>query len=680
MIYPELFEAARAAYGAGLCVLPAGPGKHPPIKWAQYQSERMGPDELERHLAGVEGIGYVCGAVSGNLLMIELERRAVDHGLLERFMEHPLVERIAAGYYEKSASGGVHLLVRCTGPVGGSDRLARDADNKVLIESRGESGFTVAAPSGGRTHPKGGSWKLLRGGVETIVILTPEELLELLEFCRSFDRSPLDTSTDKTTAKTNRAPLSTGDDDRPGAVFNRTGTWDDVGLWDAGWQKHPTKGVGLELTRPGKDPREGHSATLNYEGNDRLIVFSTETPFETYPETYSKFAAYAVLNHGGDFSAASSALRALGYGEKPERPVRNLPGAGSEKPVESEASPNAAVEGSDLADCIVPWNTMRREHEPDLIEGWLQAGVVSLLAGDGDTGKTMCEVAMDCCVATHTQWLGTSVSKDAGPVIYWGAEDPSAIPDRIAAWEEHNGIRVPPDRLHVVDVPPGLHLTLKDLSWLAAIERKAIAIGASKITVDTVSVAGGLVSENDNAEVGAMIAGCVRLANATSAHISILVHTPKGGSGPRGASAFRDNVRQVLEIVVDKEGSTLKMTKNNNGPKPRPHRFEIVGVSGIRKIRGQEPQSVGVMVLDASAAAGRAEDDEIVFEVLRSLGGEVGPVAISKLHSAIAVDLGWTRQKVYRWRDRMKPSHRIEVVGRDGLRIPAPSLVSDLLA
>jgi hypothetical protein len=62
--------------------------------------------------------------------------------------------------------------------------------------------------------------------------------------------------------------------------------------------------------RPGKT--EGSSATTRDDGG--LYVFSTSTEFE--PEVpYSKFGALAVLEHGGDHSAAAAALRLAGYGE-----------------------------------------------------------------------------------------------------------------------------------------------------------------------------------------------------------------------------------------------------------------------------------------------------------------------------------------------------------------------------
>ena len=71
--------------------------------------------------------------------------------------------------------------------------------------------------------------------------------------------------------------------------------------------------AGLQSWRwPGKS--HGTSATVNYGGADLLHVFSQNAaPFEA-AKSYSKFAAFALLNYGGDFRAASAALRAAGYG------------------------------------------------------------------------------------------------------------------------------------------------------------------------------------------------------------------------------------------------------------------------------------------------------------------------------------------------------------------------------
>ncbi|MCR4338771.1 MAG: YfjI family protein, partial [Gemmatimonadaceae bacterium] len=59
---------------------------------------------------------------------------------------------------------------------------------------------------------------------------------------------------------------------------------------------------------------QGISATTNYHDSDLLYVFSTSVAEFTPEEGYSKFRAYALLNHGGDFTAAARALKAEGYG------------------------------------------------------------------------------------------------------------------------------------------------------------------------------------------------------------------------------------------------------------------------------------------------------------------------------------------------------------------------------
>ncbi|MFP3360387.1 hypothetical protein R0K17_24030, partial [Planococcus sp. SIMBA_143] len=84
-----------------------------------------------------------------------------------------------------------------------------------------------------------------------------------------------------------------------------------------GWQVHHRAGAETHWTRPGKSTTEGPSATTREDGG--LYVFSTSTAFD--PEVpYSKFGAYAVLEHGGDHAAAARALAADGFTDRPVAP------------------------------------------------------------------------------------------------------------------------------------------------------------------------------------------------------------------------------------------------------------------------------------------------------------------------------------------------------------------------
>lgn len=102
---------------------------------------------------------------------------------------------------------------------------------------------------------------------------------------------------------------------RPGDKFNDERTWYEI-LEPHGWQPCDKSFPHAQFdnwTRPGKDA--GISATTGVrsggahglEPSDLFYVFTTSTQFEA-ERGYDKFSVFAILNHGGDFSAAAAAL------------------------------------------------------------------------------------------------------------------------------------------------------------------------------------------------------------------------------------------------------------------------------------------------------------------------------------------------------------------------------------
>ncbi len=82
-----------------------------------------------------------------------------------------------------------------------------------------------------------------------------------------------------------------------------------------GWALHHTQGRVRYWTRPGKDPRDGPSASSGRHPQwDRLWVFTDAAPGLDANQLYTKFDAYRWLEHGGDVRAATAALRRAGYG------------------------------------------------------------------------------------------------------------------------------------------------------------------------------------------------------------------------------------------------------------------------------------------------------------------------------------------------------------------------------
>ena len=80
-----------------------------------------------------------------------------------------------------------------------------------------------------------------------------------------------------------------------------------------GWTEHHRHGNVTYWTRPGKDPRLGHSATTNAKGTDRLIAFSSAVHHLVEPwdgtgraTSYDRFSWYAI--HAQTITSASAHL------------------------------------------------------------------------------------------------------------------------------------------------------------------------------------------------------------------------------------------------------------------------------------------------------------------------------------------------------------------------------------
>ena len=313
-----VLTAALDALSLGLNVFPPtedGEKRPDTNEWGSRQRQRTTAAEVQRWYAnGRTGLGFICGAVSGGLELFEFEGRAVEAGMADDFVDlaeatglGEVLTRIAEGYTERSPSGGVHWLYRCTET--SCTKLARQPDDLPLIETKGEGGYVITAPSHGRVHETGQPWVLANGGFATIATISPEERAALHRLARTFDQKPKLLVDAITKTKT------TGDADgwkvRPGDDFAARTSWAEL-LEPHGWVRLFTAANGNQhWRRPGK--ALGTSATISDKGEGVLYVFSSSTSFEP-DRGYSKFSAYVVLDHNGDADAAAKELVARNFG------------------------------------------------------------------------------------------------------------------------------------------------------------------------------------------------------------------------------------------------------------------------------------------------------------------------------------------------------------------------------
>jgi hypothetical protein len=316
-------DTAVAARKAGIVVLPAAAdgSKRPALAWQEYQQRQPTDAELSRWFpkdGGPEGIGFICGTVSGGLELLEFEDAAsvVEFKMLAKEAGlWPLVSKIEMGYCEETPGGGVHWLYRVPEPLPNTKLAAmpcpetcdkhETGTTHVLIETRGEGGWVVVAPSNGSTHPSGRPYVLRAGGLPIHTMLTTEERDTLFDLARSLDRMP------KREFKTSSRPVDPATvGTRPGDLWAAATDWPEI---LRGFTYRFQHGPETYWARPGAKTH-GHDVTTNYRGSDLMYVFSSSVAGFEPDTTYSKFATFAILNHGGDFGAAARDLVSKGYG------------------------------------------------------------------------------------------------------------------------------------------------------------------------------------------------------------------------------------------------------------------------------------------------------------------------------------------------------------------------------
>ncbi|MFF9582461.1 bifunctional DNA primase/polymerase [Streptomyces achromogenes] len=397
----DLRAAARELHDAGLCVLPikADGTKKPAVSWLGYKVERTTPDQHDTWFRGDRdrGIAVVYGAVSGNVELIEFEGLAIREGLLDEVTE--IMEAsglgepwsaILNGWVTESPSGGRHYRVRIDGgPVPPNRKLASrlaqedewDASERqrvaekpntkimrVLIETRGEGGYGLVEPSSGTVHATGRPYVRLAGSPATIPVLDADTVDAIRDVCRMVDQMPAPEA--PKTAPPPREPLP-GGGLRPGEDFEARADWTDIlrgtfrpiitrghtTYW--GW----ADGVGGVKATTGRDPEK-----------DRLWVFATGSEF-TADVPYSKFGAYTLLEHSGNFKAAATALRREGYGTEPPRrrlsPVPAQHFADGSSALDPAPDPQDGFEGGPQLRAVPSRPELDITNEADAIDGIL---------------------------------------------------------------------------------------------------------------------------------------------------------------------------------------------------------------------------------------------------------------------------------------------------------------------
>jgi len=390
----KLLDHARACLSAGLCVLPANRAEKRPAvgQWKRYRRRLPTEAELTAWFAnGPDAVCILCGRVSHNAEMIDFD---AGGELFDAWAAHIPPDLLAKLVIEKTRRDGRHVCYLCEREVCGNMKLAQRRDGEkivTLIETRGEGGLFLCAPTPG--------YEVIQGDLCDLPVLTEAErdvLLrtawELNEYVPPVVDCPTHSAIVDQRGGMSVEPCGSRPEnaDRPGDVFNARGDVRTV-LEQHGWVR-VKGGVNEYWRRPGK--ATGWSATLK---DGVFYVFSANAgPFEPN-RAYSPFAVYTLLEHGGDWSRAASALRAQGYGSPPSLMSMSSPATA---PL-VDAAP-IKLEPLTVRRLIATFPELRKP----VIHGLLRQGETMNLISAPKMGKSWLVTDLALSIATGRDWLG----------------------------------------------------------------------------------------------------------------------------------------------------------------------------------------------------------------------------------------------------------------------------------
>lgn len=312
-----------------------------------------------------------------------------------------------------TGSGGRHIYFLTDQPIRNeaSGRLG------VGIDIRGVGGQVVAPPS---THPNGKTYEWVEG--KSIAQQPPANMPLWMVLIL----------TDKPTEDLpvlHQPSTSLLEEDGPASRYCAATTWHDL-LRQDGWTLAHTDQTGeSHWTRPGKDIREGTSATTGWQGKDIIKVFTTS--ITNLPAgAYTRFGYTASMHHNGDRSAFAKKLL---QDNKPLIPV-----------TQPAITDNILINWEDF------WN-QTFPAEDWLVEPVIPRNQLVVIFAPGGTGKSLLALYIAAALATGKEIFAEP--KPPTNVLYMDYEMSQAVLyERLTAMGYDKDTDL--TRLHYASLPP----------------------------------------------------------------------------------------------------------------------------------------------------------------------------------------------------------------------------------
>lgn len=527
----KMLDAALDLIEQGFHIIPILPGEKRPA-WGKWTEKATTDPEFATQwwtAQPTHGVGIATGHDGVFVIDEDIANGKTGDDTMRRLeQEHG---ELPATLTTRTGSGGRHRFLRAPDGI----EIRNDAGKRLGpgVDIRGVGGQVVAPPT---PHPNGNAYTWVD---YSEIAEAPDWLLELLaDPPAHVGPEPARVDTDL-------------DDDRPGTRFAAATTWDQL-LTADGWTPHHQDANGEQhWTRPGKERREGTSATVGYQGLDILHVFTSSVAGLDPDTSYNRFGYYTATQHGGDHTAAARALRdtqdrdeIAAWLRTATRPLAELPALDGPKVTE-------------LDDWLVRWPEFWENVDTDadwLVEPLIAKGRQHAIHAGAKTGKSL--VLLELCAALAT---GKAIfdRPAGGPVhvLYVDYEMSQAdLYDRLQTFGYGPGDDL--SHLHYCLLPSIAPLDSHEGGMVVL--QAAVTFAVELVVIDTTARAvSGPENEADTFRAFYRHTGLA----LKSARIALVRadHSGKDKSkGQRGSSAKNDDVDVVWEMTRG-EGRTYKM-------------------------------------------------------------------------------------------------------------------------
>ena len=525
----------------GLPVLPIKPGeKRPPMAGWQNHATTDEPT-IENWFTGLyadHGVGIATGGTIFALDIDVSDGKTGDETLADLEQQYGSLPNTATVL---TGSGGQHHYFLM--PAGVTIRNNAATALGPGLDIRGEGGQCVAPPT---IHPNGKPYEWDGGEIGEIAA-APQWLIGLLTARAEPTHAP--------------APTSSTDNMSVAGRYNDHTTWSQL-LSSDGWTLAQTLDDGEQRwVRPGKDERDGISATVGHGGGGQMTVFSSSIPWLPI-DSYSRFGYYACRHHGGDRSAAASRLYELDMA-----PVNALLDAISVADITHDGMADVTLPPTDRVELahLVDWQKFWHQDHAD--EEWLAYPVIPkgraiALYAPAKAGKSTIVLAVAAAVATGRRVLGQRRAEQVD-VLYLDYEMTEAdLLERLG--ELGYGPDDDLSRLHYALLPslPPLDTREGANAILSLVDKT----GAQLAIIDTF----GRAVEGDEDSADTVRAFYRHTGLALKAKGVTYLRTDHSGKdtskGQRGSSAKNDDVDLVWRLTrtQTKDGDGVKIERTHS--------------------------------------------------------------------------------------------------------------------